>query len=177
MKTKTKLQDATISSQCSVVQTLNIIGDKWSLILIREALYGVRKFSDFQERLGISKNILSKRLDKLVNNGIFIKSRTRPRVERFEYTLTERGKELLPVIVALMQWGDKWVYGNQGEPIVMFDRRSNAPIQKLGVFSVDGRYLRASDLSYEAGPGATDEMRAIVSEMLGSQTPENAGPD
>lgn len=149
--TRTSLEDF----NCSVARTLDLIGDRWTLLIIRDAFFGVSSFSKFAERLGVARNVLSGRLQALVDNGILDRIRTKPDVERFEYRLTERGRELLPVIVALTQWGDRWVFGEGHEPIRLLDRNKCAPVRAVTVQDEDGRDLSTADLRFAPGPGAS----------------------
>ena len=105
--------------------------------------------------------ILSNRLQLLVHHRLLEKVRTRPEVDRFHYKLTKSGKDLFPVIVALMQWGDKWVFGPGQEPLRITDKKYGAPIQALGVLARDGRYLERRDVAFLPGPGASQETLAL----------------
>ena len=93
---------------CPVARALNDVGDWWSLLIVRQAMYGTRRYGDFQKQLGIAKNILCDRLTRLVDNDVLKKVDIGEHGQRFEYRLTEKGKDLFPVLVALRQWGDKW---------------------------------------------------------------------
>lgn len=150
---------------CSFARTLDILGDRWTLMIIRDAFYGISRFSDFQSRLGMARNILADRLEQLVTHNILVKVPTRPGVERFSYRLTERGKELYPALVAFCQWGDKWIFGCQGEPVRILDKKTGAPVQKVAVVSRDGRYLESQDITYAPGPGASAATMAIFEEV------------
>lgn len=137
---------------CSLARVADIIGDKWTLLILRDAMFGLRSFSQFQKNLGVARNILADRLERLVEHGILEKAPIRPGVERYEYRLSASGKELLPILVAMLQWGDKWIFGNEGEPLRLIDREYGAPLQSVGVQARDGRYLKLEDLSFELGP-------------------------
>ncbi len=93
---------------CSIARTLEIVGEWWTLLIIRDAFLGLRRFDDIQRDLGISRNILSDRLGTLVEHGIFERRRYQEHPERFEYRLTEKGIDLYPVVVTLLRWGDRW---------------------------------------------------------------------
>ena len=99
-------------SSCSVARALNEVGDWWSLLIVLHAMYGTRRFVDFQQELGIAKNILCDRLARLVDNEVLRKVDVGEHGSRFEYRLTEKGRDLFPVVIALRQWGDKWNRGN-----------------------------------------------------------------
>jgi DNA-binding HxlR family transcriptional regulator len=97
---------------CSVARTLGIVGEQWSLLILRDAFLGVRRFDDFQQHLGIARNILSDRLGKLVEHGILSKRQYSERPVRHEYRLTSKGIDLFPVLFALQKWGDTWAMGD-----------------------------------------------------------------
>lgn len=115
---------------CSVGLTLEVLGDRWSLLLLREAFYGVRRFADLERMLGCAKNVLSDRLGKLVEHGILRREayKDEGQRERHEYRLTPMGLELFPIIVALMQWGDRWRAGPGGPPVEVLHRDCGAPV-------------------------------------------------
>lgn len=102
---------------CSVARTLEVVGERWNLLILRDAFYGVRRFEDFQRDLGVARNILSDRLRKLTEQGVLERTRYDDRPPRYEYRLTEKGRELLPVMLTMMRWGDRWA-GRAGEPPV-----------------------------------------------------------
>ena len=93
---------------CSVAGALEIVGEWWTFLVLRDAFLGVRRFEDFQRRLGIARNVLTARLQTLVRHGILERRLYQERPERYEYRLTDKGLELHPILVSLMQWGDKW---------------------------------------------------------------------
>jgi DNA-binding HxlR family transcriptional regulator len=95
--------------ECSVARTLDVIGDKWSLLILRDAFYGVRRFEDFQRDLGVARNILTDRLQKLVAKGVLEKRQYEERPPRFEYRLSESGRDLVGVVLVMMRWGDRWM--------------------------------------------------------------------
>jgi DNA-binding HxlR family transcriptional regulator len=107
---------------CSVARTLEVIGDRWTMLVIRDAFHGVRRFEEFQERLGIARNVLSARLMRLVEEGVFEKHRYRDRPPRFEYRLTPKGVDLFPVMISLMKWGDRHVAAPDGPPVAVLHR-------------------------------------------------------
>src|SRR3982750_1007871 len=92
---------------CSIARALEIVGERWTILIVRDAFLGVRRFDDFQRSLGIARNVLADRPDRLVGAGIFERRRYQDRPPRYEYRLTERGHDLHPVIFSLMKWGDK----------------------------------------------------------------------
>jgi DNA-binding HxlR family transcriptional regulator len=141
---------------CGIGQALEVFGDWWTLLIIRDAFFGVRRFADFERSLGIAKNILSARLQHLVDHEIFEKVDVGAEGQRFEYRLTEKGEALLPVLTALREWSDEWVFGRGNEPVVMLDRAGKR-VPKLKLTSAEGKPLTRRDLRARPGPGATQE--------------------
>jgi len=109
-------------------------------------MYGTRRFVDFQQQLGIAKNILCDRLAKLVDNEVLRKVDVGEHGSRFEYRLTEKGRDLFPVVVALRQWGDKWNPAPDGQPLDLRDRDSGRPIQPVTVQNTQGQPLSIRDV-------------------------------
>ncbi|CAN2536504.1 putative+HTH-type+transcriptional+regulator [Methylocapsa aurea] len=149
---------------CSVARALEQVGEWWTLLIIREAFFGVRRFSEFEQRLGISRNILSERLGKLVEFGILERQKVVGRGNPQDYKLTPKGLDLFPVIVALLQWGDKWINSEQGAPVILLERKTGSEIGPIRVVSRSGTPLRPSLIAVEAGPGADDAVLARLSE-------------
>jgi DNA-binding HxlR family transcriptional regulator len=141
---------------CGIGQALEVFGDWWTLLIIRDAFFGVRRFADFERSLGIAKNILSARLQHLVEHEIFEKVDVGTEGQRFEYRLTEKGEALLPVLTALREWSDEWVFGRGNEPVVFYDRAGKR-IPKMKVTNADGKPLGRRDLRARPGPGASKE--------------------
>ena len=139
---------------CGIAQALEAFGDWWTLLVVRDAFFGARRFSDFEANLGIAKNILSNRLARLVAHGIFAK------VDG-EYRLTPKGEALLPVLTALRDWSDEWVFGKGAEPVIVKDRRTNRRIPKLRVTDADGVTVSRRELRTVPGPGASAETRSF----------------
>jgi DNA-binding HxlR family transcriptional regulator len=143
------------SMSCSVARSLEQIGDWWTLLVIREAFYGTRRFKDFEAQLGIAPNILAGRLAKLVEHGIFAITEATAGGKALEYRLTDKGRDLFTVIVAIAQWGDKHACGPKGPPIRIVDRTGQQEIQPLVLRAQDGRELDVRDVTVIEGPGAT----------------------
>lgn len=136
--------------QCSVAQTLEVVGEWWTLLVLREVFFGRRRFAEMVEDLGIARNILTDRLNKLVDEGILVRHDVGAG-GRQEYRLTEQGRALLPVLVALMQWGDTWRKLPKGAPVELVHATCHHKTTPLLVCSHCGEPLSASDL--EARPG------------------------
>lgn len=142
---------------CGIAQALEAIGDWWTLLIVRDAFFGARRFGDFQRSLAIAKNILSARLAHLVEHGIFERVDVGREGERFEYRLTPKGEALLTVLTALREWSDEWVFGRGNEPLVVRDRGTRRRVAKLRLTDADGAALTRRDLRFEPGPGAQPE--------------------
>ena len=149
----------------SVAHVLDVIGEGWSILIIREAFLGTRRFEEFQGRLGIARNILTTRLKNLCANEILDRVPVKPGAKRHEYILTDKGKDMMPLLVALTQWGDKWVYGETNEPLIFLDRDQGKPIASVQVFSASGEALRPRDIMIKPGPGATREAIERLEEL------------
>jgi DNA-binding HxlR family transcriptional regulator len=150
------------AENCSVAQALEVLGDWWTLLVVREAFVGTRRFADFEASLGISKNILTDRLGRLVDAGVLERVDAGRHGTRFEYQLTAKGKDLAAVMTALRQWGDRWVFGAGNEPLLVLDRRTGRPIPPLRIVGEDGVPLRAADIEVRPGPGASAATQARI---------------
>lgn len=139
---------------CTIAQSLEVVGERWSLLVLRESFLGTRRFEDFRERLGIARNILTDRLERLVAGGILERRQYQERPQRFEYRLTPKGLDLYEVILALKKWGDRWAAGEEGLPLLL---RHNGCGE---VFDVEAtcphchERVDARSVTYELGPGA-----------------------
>lgn len=111
---------------CGVAKSLEIIGERWTLLIIRDAFFGLRRFEEFQSSLGIARNVLTDRLHRLVGEGIFDRVRYSERPERFEYRLTTKGRELTVALTALREWGERHVL--EGPPRVLRRRSDGKPV-------------------------------------------------
>jgi DNA-binding HxlR family transcriptional regulator len=148
---------------CSIAGALGEIGERWSMLIIREAIMGSTRFDEFHERLGVARNILTERLATLVGHGVMTRTPSPANARIHHYRLTRKGLEMLPVLAALMHWGDRWIHGGIGPPIVLVDRTTQVPIRAMVVTSVDGKSLEPADVGILPGPGATPVMRARLS--------------
>jgi DNA-binding HxlR family transcriptional regulator len=138
---------------CSVAQSLEIVGEWWSLLIIRDTFLGIRRFEEFQRHLGIARNILTERLQRLVDEGILERRAYQATPERFEYRLTEKGLDIYPVIVALMQWGDKWASGGEGPPVVLTHKACGHEGLPVLTCPACGEETGARDMRYRVKPG------------------------
>jgi DNA-binding HxlR family transcriptional regulator len=139
---------------CSVAQSLEIVGEWWTMLILRDAFLGVRRFDDFVQRLGISRNVLTTRLDTLVGAGVLERRAYDEARNRYDYLLTDKGRALWPVMVALRQWGDEWVLGEGNEPLLLEHRDKGHTTTARMVCDVCGDELDARSVRAVAGPGA-----------------------
>ena len=148
---------------CMIARAMDVLGEQWTLLIVRDAFFGVRHFDEFQRNLGIARNVLATRLAKLVDEDILTRE-THPEDRRkVEYRLTERGRDLLPVIIALTQWGGRWKrLPEELAAFRMVDRETGEPLARMEVRARDGRVLAARDLKIVPGPGLTDAIRQTV---------------
>lgn len=114
-------------SECSIAATLNIVGDRWTVLILRDVFRGVRRFGEFHDDLGIAKNLLSDRLSKLVDHGVLEKVPYQERPVRYEYRLTPKGADLSASLIALMGWGDRW-YADGSPPTVLVHDACGTPL-------------------------------------------------
>jgi DNA-binding HxlR family transcriptional regulator len=136
---------------CSLAQTLDVIGERWTLLILRDAFFGIRRFDQFQRDLGIARNILATRLNRLVDEGILERRPTDD--SRHEYVLTDKGLDLQPVLLAMTHWGDRHKPNPKGERVVFVERATRKPIARMGVRSHDGRSLGPREIKAVPGPG------------------------
>jgi DNA-binding HxlR family transcriptional regulator len=135
---------------CSIARALEIVGDRWTLLVIRDVKLGNHRFDQLLESLGVASNVLTDRLSRLVDAGIFDRVRYNERPERFEYHLTEKGRELGLCLLALMQWGDRYV---SDKPPRIARRRSDRSPVSVRMVARDGSPIRSDELELVPGPG------------------------
>jgi DNA-binding HxlR family transcriptional regulator len=129
---------------CPIPGAVELIGEKWAFLILRGAFNGLAHFEEFQAGLGIARNILSDRLGKMVAGGLLERSNDPSDRRKVIYSLTDKGEGLMPVLLALRQWGEAWGHG--AAEIMLVDRRDGRPVRKMCVQAHDGRELRLSDL-------------------------------
>lgn len=149
---------------CPIAGFLNMFGDAWSLLIVREGFYGATRFSEFQRNTGIAKNLLSERLDSLVEQGIFEREDIGQHGTRFAYQLTDKAQSLVPVIVAMIQWADEHIYGEKRAPVRLIERSSLKPIPAMRPISADGTELKWGDILVAPGLGANRAARLRIGE-------------
>jgi DNA-binding HxlR family transcriptional regulator len=135
---------------CSIARALEVVGERWSLLIVRDAFLGLRRFDEFQENLGIARNVLTDRLNRLVAEGILERVRYSQRPERFEYRLTPKGRELNVALAGLRQWGDKHL--SEKPPSVLRRKADRKPVI-AGLVPKGSPVLRADEVESVPGPG------------------------
>jgi DNA-binding HxlR family transcriptional regulator len=145
---------------CPLPGAVDLIGEKWAFLILRGALNGLQHFEEFQAGLGIARNILSDRLSKMVEGGILERRPDPLDKRRVIYSLSPKGEGLLPVVLALRQWGEEWGYGKMN--VVLADRRDRKPVRKICVIGHDGRQLGLHDLTWIDREGAEYPVRAAA---------------
>jgi DNA-binding HxlR family transcriptional regulator len=142
------------TQNCSIARALEVLGDRWTILVIRDAFLGVRRFEDFQRRLEIARNVLTDRLGRLVEEGVLQRVRYQERPERFEYRLTAKGLDLWPVTMALLRWGDEHYVAEGGRPRIIRHRDCGGEVTARLTCDRCGAELGPRDVTAEPGPGA-----------------------
>ncbi len=147
---------------CSVARATEVVGERWTILVLREAFQGVTRFDVFEKNLGIAPNILAARLKKLVEAGVLETMPVQDGGRRREYRVTAMGRDFFPAYVALMQWGDRWLADEAGPPVVLQDRAVGAPVPRLSVLSEAGEALDHTKIRRVPGPGASDHLKRRI---------------
>jgi DNA-binding HxlR family transcriptional regulator len=142
---------------CSIAATLEVVGERWSLLIVRNVLLGLRRFEEMQQNLGIARNVLQSRLAGLVEQGVLERRAYQQRPPRYEYRLTEKGLDLWPTIVALMQWGDSHAVAPAGPPVLLEHRDCGGAVDEHRICARCGERLEVRDVRALPGPGASPE--------------------
>ncbi|MBW9204963.1 helix-turn-helix transcriptional regulator [Mumia sp. zg.B53] len=142
---------------CSIARSAELFGDAWTLLIARDAMQGLTKFDQFQRSLGIARNTLSDRLGKLVDAGVLKKEFYQDNPPRYEYVLTEMGRDFFPVLVAMLAWGDRWLDGGDGAPVTLHHHEPDHAIVGRLVCEVCGETVGPDDVQFCVGPGYPDD--------------------
>lgn len=143
----------------SVARTLEIVGDPWAFLVLRACFFRLRRFDEIQRSLGIARNVLSSRLEHLVENRVLVKELYQERPKRYEYRLTDRGLDLYPGLMAMNRWGDEWCAGDDGQPLILTHKPCGAPLLVDMVCSECSEEINARVVKYREGPGAGRSVR------------------
>ena len=144
--------------RCPLPPAVELIGEKWAFLILRGALNGLQHFEQFQAGLGIARNILSNRLGKLVDGGILERRSDPDDRRKVVYSLSAKGEALLPVVLALRQWGEDWGHGMQD--VMLADQRDGEPIQRIAIHAKDGRELSLHELMWVQRNGGASLKRS-----------------
>ena len=137
---------------CPIARSLDALGDWWSLLIIREAMFGVVRFGEFQKKLGLAKNILAMRLRALVEHGILATAPASDGTAYQEYVLTAKGRGVFPVLVALRQWSEQFDERPDAIATILVDREKGKPVRNLELYAQDGRLLGFGDTALKPRP-------------------------
>jgi DNA-binding HxlR family transcriptional regulator len=138
---------------CSIARTVDLLGDWWTPLVLREAFFGTRRFDELQRSLGIGRNVLADRLRRLVDEGLLERRKYQANPERFEYVLTDKGRDFHGVLVALMRWGDRWLDRGRGAPVQLRHRACGEVTHGELVCAHCREPFGADDVEMEIGPG------------------------
>jgi len=144
--------------QCPAARGLERVGEWWSILIIRDALHGLKRFDEFQESLGIAPNMLARRLESLVEAGLLERQLYCERPPRYEYVLTERGRDFRPVLLALIAWGNKH-FTPDGHSVLVADKKTGTVVDPALVDRATGRELSERDFEFVPGPAANQRTR------------------
>ena len=142
------------NAQCSMARAMAVVGDRWSILILREAYYGTRRFDAFEYYIGVAPNILSNRLKKFVDAGIMTRVPLPEHSSRYDYVLTDKGRDFFPAYLALKKWGDDWLAEPGGPQVVFREREGGRAIEYPELLTRDGKPLRLDDVEVVAGRGA-----------------------
>jgi len=137
-----------------MARAMDVVGDRWTILILREAYYGVTRFDEFEYYVGVAPNILSSRLKKLVDAGMMTRVPLPEHSGRFEYLLTERGRDFFPAYLALKKWGDDWLAEPEGPQVVFRERKAGRAIIYPKLLNANGKPLRLEDVEVIPGAGA-----------------------
>jgi DNA-binding HxlR family transcriptional regulator len=140
---------------CTIARSANVLGDAWNLLIMRQACRGARRFDDFRSGLGIGRGILAAHLKELVDEGLLVREPYQERPPRDEYRLTDKGRDVYPILAAMAAWGDKWLTGPEGSPLVLHHTSCDHDMHARVACSECGETLDVRQMSARPGPGAT----------------------
>lgn len=145
---------------CSVARTLSVVGDRWTLLILRDCFLGVRRFDEFQQRLGLSRALLTERLKALTDHGVLERRAYQTRPDRYEYVLSASGRELYPVLLGLADWGNRHMAESGAVPLIHHHNRCDQDFRPVTVCSCCGEEVHAREVSIRPGEGFADPRAA-----------------
>lgn len=148
---------------CSVAKALEVIGERWSLLIVRAVMHGNRRFGEIQESLGIARNVLSARLQRLIDEDILERRAYQESPQRYEYFLTEKGLDLWPALIALLHWGERYSPAPEGPRRLIVHKECGGAVSERGICESCGQVLHARDAKQVPGPGA--KQPAVAAEV------------
>ena len=151
--------EAFASQNCSIARTLSVLGERWTMLVLRELSLGNTRFDEVQRELGVATNILSARLTTLVDEGIAERHRYSEHPERYEYRLTQKGWDLQPILLGFLRWGDRYTAGRRGAPLETVHADCGHAFHMVPTCSHCGGEIKPSTTRVRPGPGATREQR------------------
>ncbi len=143
---------------CSIAKSLEVIGERWSLLIVRDVMNGNRRFGEMQESLGIARNVLSARLQRLIEEDILERRAYQSNPARYEYFLTEKGLDLWPALIALLSWGDRYSPSPEGPPMLIVHKECGGAVSDRGICESCGEVLHARDARALPGPGLATQL-------------------
>jgi DNA-binding HxlR family transcriptional regulator len=167
-KTVSSKGERLANEYCSMARAMAVVGDRWSILILREAYYGIKRFDQFEHFIGVAPNILSSRLKRLVDAEIMKRVPLPGHSTRYEYVLTKKGRAFFPAYLALKKWGDDWLAESKGPQVVFRDRLGRREIEYPTLMTSDGKPLQLEDVEVVAGSGAV----AFNRERFGQAAPE-----
>lgn len=147
---------------CSIARTVDLVGDWWTPLVLREAFYGTTRFDDFERVLGIGRNVLTQRLKRLVEAGILERVAYQQNPPRYDYVPTEKGRDLFPVLAAIARWGDRWLASDDGPPVVLHHETCGHDTHAEVVCAQCRTPLQLADVTTRLGPGYPARHRAAA---------------
>lgn len=138
---------------CTIARAVNVLGDHWNLLIVRQACLGTRRFDEFQSTLGIGRNILTQRLVRLVDEGLLTRVEYQDNPPRSEYRLTDKGRDVYPILAAMAAWGDTWMTGPEGTPLVLHHTACDHDMHAVVVCSACDEPLDVREMRARPGPG------------------------
>jgi DNA-binding HxlR family transcriptional regulator len=145
------------NENCSIARTIDVIGDAWTPMILRDVAFGITRFDAIQRDLGISRKVLAERLSALVEHGVLQRVAYQDKPARYDYYATEKGADLAPVLLAMQAWGDRWIFGEQGPPVVFRHETCGATVSPVAACSHCGEQLQIADITPLPGPGFDPE--------------------